>query len=70
MPLGTSHVETGWLRDLNGERALHRDDGGRWRLEMSLLVRWRSRNLVGKRVQIVGVRDGFDLLAVREVRPI
>ena len=28
---------------------------------------WRARRLLGERVRIIGVRDGFDLLAISHV---
>jgi hypothetical protein len=34
---------------------------------MGPIVRWRSRKLLGKRVWIVGVRDGFDALVVKKI---
>ncbi|HEX8414597.1 MAG TPA: DUF5818 domain-containing protein [Sphingomicrobium sp.] len=57
----------GWLKEQDGERILRRDDGGRWCLAMGPIVRWRSRKLLGKRVWIVGVRDGFDALVVKKI---
>jgi hypothetical protein len=35
-------------------------DGGEWRLDIT--KKWRP--LLGKRVTIIGVRDGFDLIPV------
>lgn len=67
MPIGSHHDETGWLNDDAGQLVLRRDGGGRWRLDVGFLTRWRSRGLVGKRVRIVGVRDDFDLLAVKRI---
>lgn len=67
MPMGTRHDETGWLNDDNGQWLLRRDEGGRWRLEVGLLMTWRSRKLVGKRVRIVGKRSGFDWLDVERI---
>ena len=63
MPRGTTHEETGLLVEQAGGLALRRDDGGTWRLDAP----WRSKRLAGKRVRIVGVRDGFDLLAVKTI---
>ena len=67
MPIGSHHVETGWLNDDAGQLVLKRDGGGRWRLDVSLLTRWQSRHLIAKRVRVTGIRDGFDLLAVRAI---
>jgi hypothetical protein len=67
MPLGTRHEETGWLNDQNGERVLRRDAGGTWRLDMGLIMQWRTRKFLGKRIRIIGVRDGFDLLVVTKI---
>lgn len=70
MPKGSNHTETGRLYEQNGERVLCRDEGGRWRLEMGLFANWRSRKLIGRRVLVVGERDGFDLLAVKRIEPV
>jgi hypothetical protein len=37
--------------------------GGEWRLDTTWWAKW----LVGQRVHGIGVRDGFDLLAVEQV---
>ncbi|HEX8556001.1 MAG TPA: DUF5818 domain-containing protein [Sphingomonas sp.] len=37
--------------------------GGTWRLDAGR----RARRLLGQRVRIVGVRDGFDLLFVEQI---
>nr|WP_272800206.1 DUF5818 domain-containing protein [Sphingobium sp. AntQ-1] len=39
--------------------------GGEWRLDITK----RHKHLVGTRVRVVGVRDGFDLLAVQKIEP-
>ncbi|MDF2496209.1 DUF5818 domain-containing protein [Sphingomonas sp.] len=70
MPIGTRHDETGWLNEQAGERLLRRDGGGTWRLEMGLRAYWRSRRLLGQRVQVVGKRIDFDVLAVEQLRGI
>lgn len=69
MPIGTHHVEIGWLNEDDGHLVLRVDGGGRWRLDAGLILGWRTRRLVGKRVRVEGVRDGFDLLAVRTIAP-
>lgn len=70
MPKGSNHTETGRLHEQNGERILCRDEGGHWRLAMGLCASWRSRKLTGKRVLIVGERDGFDLLSVKHIEAV
>lgn len=69
MPIGTHHIETGWLNEDNGQLVLRVDSGGHWRLDAGLLLGWRARRLVGRRVRVEGVRDGFNLLAVRTIAP-
>jgi hypothetical protein len=63
MPRGTTHEETGLLLTDRGQLALARDEGGTWRLDAG----WRARRLLGRRVRVVGTRDGFDLLAVTRI---
>ncbi len=61
MPNGTRHELTGLL--LRGDGfypVLKMPDGGEWRLE----VERRYQHLIGRRVSVIGTRDGFDLLAV------
>ena len=41
--------------------------GGVWRLDLGVVAAWRARRLVGMRVRVTGVRDGFDLLAVETI---
>lgn len=67
MPIGTHHTETGWLNEHNGQLVLRVDGGGRWRLDVGLILSWQARRLLGKRVRVEGVRDGFDLLVVRTI---
>lgn len=67
MPIGSHHVETGWLNDDGGQLVLRRDGGGRWRLDVGLWTSWRARRLLGKHVEVHGTRDGFDLLAVSAI---
>ena len=70
MPNGSRHKETGWLNEQNGQLILHRDEGGRWRLEVGMLLGWRTRKLIGKRVRIHGIRCDFDVLDVRTMEAI
>lgn len=71
MPHGSHLSETGWLNaDDAGQLVLRRDGGGRWRLDASLWVRWRARNLIGRRVRLSGIRDGFDILTVQAIKPL
>ena len=70
MPLGSRHQEIGRLRQPGNERVLQREGGGTWRLDMGLITHWRTRKLVGKRVQIAGERIGFDVLSVERIKPL
>ncbi|MEC3909699.1 DUF5818 domain-containing protein [Sphingobium sp. CR2-8] len=63
MPRGTRHELTGILLEGDFYPVLRVADGGEWRLEIAKT--WRP--LLGKRVAIIGVRDGFDLIAVERI---
>lgn len=64
MPLGTRHHVRGLLLREGAWLIVAVDGGGRWRLDTVRRVgRW-----LGRRVEISGVRDGFDLLAVTSIR--
>lgn len=65
VPRGSRHVETGLLLEGKPWLVLRRDDGGEWRLDGPA----RAYRLVGQRVRVDGVRDGFDLLAVAAIEP-
>lgn len=67
MPLGTRHIETGRLRRIGILWALDVDGGGTWRLDGS---RRKLDRLVGDRVRVEGVREGFDLLGVTRIGPV
>lgn len=64
MPIGTVHAETGLLLVQRGTLFLRRDDGGHWRLDD---VPSKARKWIGRRVNVEGERDGFDLLAIRRI---
>ena len=69
MPRGSRHEEAGLLVEDGGRLSLRRDEGGTWRIDPN----WRSRQayrLAGRRVRIVGVRDGFDLLAIETIEQV
>lgn len=66
MPRGSRHIETGMLLEGRHGLVLRRDEGGEWRLDAPL----RAQRLVGRRVRVDGVRDGFDLLAVTAIEPV
>lgn len=66
VPRGSRHVETGLLLQGKPWLVLRRDDGGEWRLDAPA----RAYRLVGQRVRVDGVRDGFDLLAVEAIEPL
>ena len=70
MPRGTTHVETGRLRETEGRWTLRRDGGGEWRLDLGWRSGARLRAMQGGRVRVRGCRDGFDLLAVRSVEAV
>lgn len=67
MPRGMMHEETGSLEFVRGFALLRRDGGGTWRLDLGPIQHLRARRLAGRRVRVVGVRDQFDLLAVRRL---
>ena len=69
MPIGSHHGESGWLNDDRGELVLRRDGGGRWRLDVGLVLGWQARKLVGRRVKVEGTRIDFDVLAARKISP-
>ena len=70
MPRGTEHVETGRLREIEGRWTLRREDGGEWRLDAGRRSGAQLRAMQDGKVRVVGVRDGFDLLAVRSVEAV
>ncbi|MDB5684926.1 MAG: hypothetical protein JWM75_2624 [Sphingomonas bacterium] len=57
--------ETGMLLRDGGGFVLHRDRGGRWRLDLSRV----PVDLVGKRVRVAGIEAGDDLVDVDGVQP-
>lgn len=64
MPLGTRQHVRGLLLREGAWLIVAVDGGGRWRLDTVRRVdRW-----LGRRVEVSGVRDGFDLLAVTTIR--
>ncbi len=63
MPRGTRHELTGILLEGDFYPVLRVADGGEWRLEIT--KKWR--HLLGKRVAVIGMRDGFDLIAVEQI---
>lgn len=63
MPLGTRHELIGLLLEHHGGLVLDVEDGGTWRLD----VERGARRLLGQRVRVEGIRDGFDLLAVKRI---
>lgn len=65
MPIGAFHREQGLLVRQRGRLVLARDDGGRWRLELDDI----PETLIGERVQVEGVRSGFDIIEVSRIAP-
>ena len=63
MPLGGSLTLEGLLLAEGRQLVLRIDDGGLWRIEAGQA----ARKLLGRRVLVVGTRDGFDLVAARRI---
>lgn len=61
----TRHELTGILLENGLYPILRVSDGGEWRLD----ILKRHKHLLGTRVKVVGIRDGFDLLAVDHIEP-
>jgi Protein of unknown function (DUF5818) len=66
MSIGSRHDETGILLVDGRWLVLARDEGGRWRLDASV----SAERLIGRRVRVVGIRAGFDLLDVTAIEPL
>lgn len=64
MPRGTHHDVIGMLLWDRESLVLDVSGGGTWRLDIGWREMWRVRQLIGLRVKVTGIRDGFDLLAV------
>lgn len=64
MPLGTRHAGVGRLTLRNGRWSPRVEGGGEWGLDLGWRHGGRARALTDRRVEIDGVRDGFDLLQV------
>lgn len=67
MPQETRHELVGRLCEVEGRISMIPDDGGEWRLDVGFLLSGPARRLAGTWVRVVGVRDGFDVLAVRRI---
>ncbi|MBZ9648448.1 MULTISPECIES: DUF5818 domain-containing protein [Sphingomonadaceae] len=65
MPRGSEHDLTGILLENGFYPILRTPGGGEWRLDITK----RHKHLFGTRVRVIGVRDGFDLLAVQKIEP-
>ena len=63
MPRGTRHRLTGLLRPGKLDPVLQIDGGGEWRLDCDC----RYEHLLGRRVDVHGVRSEFDLLLVERI---
>lgn len=63
MPMGTRHVVIGTLRMTPLGPVVEMEGGGRWQVDLP--GRWRRH--LGRRVEVEGVRAGFDLLAVERI---
>ena len=64
MPKGTRHVITGMLVRDGHNLYIRTDEGGHWRLDAPA----KADRLIGQRVEVEGVRDGFDLLVVKKIK--
>ena len=64
MPRGTRHELTGLLLRDGPTLFLRVDGGGEWRLDAPA----HAWCLVGRRVSVTGMRDGFDLLGVQHLQ--
>ena len=67
MPRGEVFEVFGRLDHRDGRWSLRPDGGGEWRLDLGWKRQHRFVALLGRRTRLVGVRDGYDLLAVRSV---
>lgn len=67
MPRGTTHEVFGRLMEDHGCWSLLTDAGGVWRLDPGWRRRSTLRRLATGRVRLLGIRDDFDLLAVKSV---
>jgi len=63
MPRGTRHELTGLLLEQHAGLVLQVEGGGTWRLDAGR----HARRLLGERVRVKGIRDGFDLLSVERI---
>lgn len=64
--MGTTHEVVGVLLEHNGGFVLEVLGGGTWRLDAG----WRARRFLGRKVCVTGIRDGFDLLAVKTIEAV
>lgn len=64
MSKGQRYELTGILLQGRIYPVLRVEGGGEWQLDPGR--RWR--HLLGKRVAVIGIRDGFDLLAVENMK--
>lgn len=67
MPIGSHHELTGRLNQGDGQVILRIDGGGTWRLELKPTP--AVTELLGHRVRVREVREGFDLLVVSSLDP-
>jgi len=66
MPRGTRHILTGTLRRTRLGYALEMDGGGVWRLDLG--AAGRVTRYLDERVTVNGIRSGFDLLDVHQLK--
>jgi len=64
MPKGAQYIETGILHTNRHGYSLELDGGGTWQLD----VLGSPDFYLGKRVTVEGVRSGFNLIDVQDIR--
>lgn len=67
MPQGTRHELIGLLLRDGNVPVLQIAGGGTWRIDLGIRAAWRARSMFGSKVTVTGVREGFDLIAVRTI---
>lgn len=67
MARGDACDEMGWIEQADHGLILRVQGGGWWRLDFGWRSERKARRLVGQRVRVMGVRDGFNTLAVRTI---
>ena len=66
MPIGSHHEEFGILVRDGDLIYLQREAGGHWQIDAPD----QTVELLGRRVQVIGVRTGFDRLTTKQITPV